>query len=693
MHYEKELERLNEYQRRAVLDESDACIVNANVGSGKTTVLISKTVYLHYAKKVSYKDMIVLTFTNKAANEIKERLIASDDSMQMEELEGFGTFHSVALYLLKSVLPIEKIGYKKEFFVIEPEEELDIAMQIIQEEKLLIKYKNRLKKRLEQAMSIEKEEEKISRYNDEIFKLAELLKNEKIRQNKMAFSDLLKNANFLLDDYKMEPKWIIIDEVQDSEKMQLDFIDKLKSVNTKLFAVGDPNQVIYSWRGSPLNVVYTLKHKYQAKELSLPINYRSSSSILEAARCFQQNGSSLIGSREPGSKIVVKNHYNPFNEACYLVDKIQEIHNSGLPYKEIAVFYRLQNQSQVFEDVFLKNEIPYEVSMKKTIRDIPALNWVIKLFRFSVNPNDLSSGIYVLSNKDYGAGITEIEAGKIVKRQYSDKFDMFTIIDEFEIFTKMNEFVSKCSEITKLDEIYNYFEFDKYIRPTSSTYRDDKDSICALLDIIMKYVKKKQMTFLNGLADFINSAALYGVNVLQKDIKSDTDSVKLMTLHASKGLEFSYVFITGVNYGLIPLHTRGMDEEEEERRLFFVGITRAKDYLELSYYTNPDTYRTMPGESRYIHMIPPLLIQDDTVKSANVNLQELKKQIQEAKTEEKKAALAVAELINVVSIKHVSHKKYGRGKVLKDDEMMIEVEFENYGVKEFIKAFSELEFL
>lgn len=707
MHYEEQLKRLNEYQKEAVLDESNACIVNANVGSGKTTVLISKIIYLHYAKNISYKDMIVLTFTNKAANEIKERLIASDDSIQLEELEGFGTFHSVALHLLKNVLSVEKIEYNKEFLVIEPEEELDIAMQITQEEKLKIKYKNRLIKRLEQAMSIEKEEEKVSPYDDDIFRLVELLKEEKIKQNKMTFSDILKNANILLDEYKIEPKWIIIDEVQDSDKLQLDFIDKLKSGGTKLFAVGDPNQVIYSWRGSSLNVVYTLKHKYDAKELSLPINYRSSSAILEAARCFQQSGSNLIGARESGNKIVVKNQYNSFNEACYLADKIKEIHKSGVSYKEIAVFYRLQNQSQVFEDVFLKNEIPFEVSMKKTIRDIPVLNWMIKLLRFSVNPNDFSSAIYVLSNKDYGERMTEKAARKIVKEQN---------IIKSELLEKMHNFLNECSNITKSDELYTYFEFDKYIRPTAATYNEDKESICALLGIIMEYMKEKQVPFLNGLRDFINSSALYGVNILQKDITNETDSVKLMTLHASKGLEFSYVFITGVNYGLIPLHTRDM-EEEEEQRLFFVGITRAKDYLELSYYTNPDYQRVAPGESRYIYMIPEKLIQNDKVKSENVNLQELKKQIREAKAHGKKEEAAVTELIaetvnrteeavvakpadisvveeiNHEPIKRVNHKKYGIGKVLNEDDMMIEVEFENYGVKEFIKAFSELEFL
>jgi Superfamily I DNA and RNA helicases len=625
MDYEIELERLNEYQKEAVLDESEACIVNANVGSGKTTVLISKILYLHYAKNISYKDMIVLTFTNKAANEIKERLLAADITIKPEELEGFGTFHSVALNFLKSVLPVENIGYNKEFLIIEPEEELNIALEIIQEQKLKIKYKNRLKKRLEQALAIEVEEDKVSQYEDDIFALVQLLKEEKIKQNKMSFSDILNNANTLLKKHKIEPKWIIIDEVQDSDKLQLKFIDKLKSDNTKLFAVGDPNQVIYTWRGSSLNVVYTLKHKYNAKELSLPINYRSSSSILEAARSFQQNGESLVGAREHGNKIIVKNHYNPFNEACYLADKIKEIHNLGVPYKEIAIFYRLQEQSQVLEDVFLKNQVPHEVSLKKNLGDIPVLKWVINLLRVCVNANDFSSAIFVLSNKDYGERMTEKAARKIVKEQNTIKS---------ELLEKMYEFIDKASDFNKSEGIYEYFEFDKYIRPTSSTYIEDKESICSLLKIIMEYIKEKQKSFVIGLREFINSSALYGMNILKKDINDDTDSVKLMTLHASKGLEFSHVFIIGVNYGLIPLHTRDM-EEEEEQRLFFVGITRAKDYLELSYYTNPDYQRAASGESRYINMIPKKLIENDKAQSGNVSLQELKKQIQEARKERK----------------------------------------------------------
>lgn len=714
MDYEKELERLNPYQKEAVLDDSEACVVNANVGSGKTTVLTTKILYLHYVKQISYRDMVVLTFTNKAANEIRERLLIGDNSISAEELCGFGTFHSTALQLLRSCLPVEELGYTKDFQVIDPDEELDLAMELIHENKLNIKYKNRLKKRLEQAVSIQDEERKVSRYGDDLFTLVTLLKEEKKKQDKMSFFDLLFYATQLLDQSQTRFQWVILDEVQDSDEMQLEFIHKLMGSGARLFAVGDPNQVIYSWRGSVLNVFYTLKKRYQARELSLPVNYRSSSSILEAARCFLQTGTDLTGIREQGSKITVKRHYDPFSEACYLADRIRELYRSGISYKEIAVFYRLQNQSQILEEVFKREEIPYEVSLKKTIHDIPVLNWVMKVFRHSLNPSDTASGIYAVSNKEYGEPVTVKAAGKMVRDKEKGKS---VLLD------KMRAMKEQCAECRDMQELYGYFEFDRYIHPTSASYQQDRDSICTLIELILEYGREKSLGFLDGMRDFINSSALYGVNILQKEINSDADSVKLMTLHASKGLEFSYVFITGINYGLIPMRTKGMEEEEEERRLFFVGITRAKDQLELSYYINPGYNRAEPEASSYIRMIPVHLIQDDEEENQEpVNLQDLKRQIQElkeekrVKTEDKrieaedkraesegKKAETIdkraeskgknAESENESQAVWVKHKKYGTGTVIREDDMMITVEFEGYGTKEFMKGFSELEYL
>ncbi|MHA9736431.1 ATP-dependent helicase [Robinsoniella peoriensis] len=686
MQLEEDLERLNQYQKEAVLDDSNACIVNANVGSGKTTVLISKIMYLHHVKKVPYQNMVVLTFTNKAANEIKERLSGSAVGLDMEELGTFGTFHSVALYLLRNRLPIENLGYTRGFLVIEPEEELDIAMQVIEEEKLVIKYKNRLKKRLEQAVAGQLTENN-SRIQDDIFKLVRLLREEKVKQNKMSFSDLLENTNQLLETDGMDVKWMIIDEVQDCDKMQLDFMERMMKGDTRLFAVGDPNQIVYSWRGSTWNVFYVLKDKYQAKELSLPINYRSSSSILEVAKCFLQNGTPLQGIRDTGNKIILKNHYNPFNEACYLADKIRELQAEGVPLKEIAVFYRLQSQSEVMEKVFGENGIPYEVSMKKTIQDIPVLKWMVKLLRFCVNPEDILSAFYVLNNRDYGERLSKKQAWKVIKHQDSD------LLCKSKLYASMKGFADQINVIHNPEDLYRYFEMDEYLMPTSSSFSEDKKYVLDLAEILFTYIREKQMPFMEGLMDYLNSSALYGVNILQKDIRSETESVKLMTLHASKGLEFSHVFITGVNYGLIPLHTKDFEEEDEERRLFFVGITRAKDYLELSYYTNPDYYRVIPGASRYIQMIPTHLIRQDAGEKTEVNLQELKRQIQQAKKEGMPASLSNEESEEQKAQDMVRHKKYGIGKILKEDDLIIEVEFENYGVKEFMKAFSELESL
>lgn len=513
---------LSEYQKAAILDDSRACLVNANVGSGKTTVLTAKILYLHEQKKVDYRNMAVLTFTNKAAEEIKSRLAENSSELE-EQMQYFGTFHSVALKLLKQMLPESRGAaqdiFDQNFTVIEPEEELALAEELIEKYQFKIKYPNRLKKRLEQV-------DKQSKCHDDIGKLRECLKAEKYRRNQMSFQDLINYVNVCLrvkSAKSPQIQWVIIDEVQDSDASQLEMIDCLMGKDTRLFAVGDPNQAIYSFRSGDINVFYKLKAKYDAKELSLPVNYRSSGYILKAAARFQQRGAKLSGVKEEGSKIIIRRHYNQFQEACYLADRFQQMHAQGINYREIAVFYRLAEQSCIFEDVFAKNDIPFEVS-----------------------------------GKDNAQSQSE-------------------------------------------------------------------------------------------------------------------DAVKLMTLHASKGLEFNNVFIIGVNDGLIPLRTKTYEGAEEEGRLFFVGMTRAKQSLEISYYINPDYYGAVQGPGKYIRMLPKDMVQYDEVQEPpkEVHLQQLKRKVQK----------------ETVTQRTVKHEKYGNGVVIKEDENMIAVDFEGYGIKEFMKAF------
>ena len=715
--YTQQLQRLNEYQKAAVLDESSACLVNANVGSGKTTVLITKVMYLHYEKQIPYEQMVVLTFTNKATDEIKERLYALEPEIAEEQLWGFGTFHSVCLTMLKKMLPVEKLGYTKEFMVMDPDEELEMAEQLILTYQLKIKYKNRLKKRLEQ---------KNSKYQDDIEKLKALLKEEKRRQDKMTFDELLENTCKLvkMSEQKMDDiSWIIVDEVQDSDEKQLELIDCLKKPQTCFFAVGDPNQVIYSWRGSAFHIFYQLKTKYQATELTLPVNYRSSSEILAVARCFMQQGGTLQGGRESGDKIQIRNMYDPFQEADYLAGRIRELHASGLPYREIAIFYRLQNQSEIFEHVFEKEGIPFEVSLKKTVKDIPVLDWLIRVLRFSVNPKDKSSGSAVLADKKYGDGMPVKEAEKTI--------DSLCATRKIQIETPQSEKQKINSDIRKqmlgfsqayfnarsttAEDLWNYFSLEDHLHPTTALYVEDRTYVMDFLERMITYQKEQQKNVVEGFSEFLNMASLYGMNILKKEIHNENDTVKLMTLHASKGLEFSHVFITGVNYGLIPLQTKSFEEEEEEQRLFFVGITRAKEHLELSYYTSPGQYRAAPGPSRYLRMIPGNLIegQEKDRESPAAHLQDLKRQILAARTNQSEHIelqeagkiseckypsantgtknLSLEDDMVTTQKRRVRHPKYGTGSVVREDDMMITVDFDDYGEKELMKMFGGLE--
>ncbi|MDD3368030.1 MAG: ATP-dependent helicase [Lachnospiraceae bacterium] len=672
MPLENEIERLNKYQKEAVLEENDACVVNANVGSGKTTVLVAKVHYLHEKKEIPYEKMVVLTFTNKAAAEMKDRLWFGET--ETVELPFFGTFHSIALKLLKEILPVEELGYTRDFSVIEPDEELELAEQLITDHDLHIKYKNRLKKRLEQEKKAYQDGRTETRYQDDLFQLFSLLLKEKKKQNKVTFDDLLQYANELLERYPFHPSWIIVDEVQDSDKEQLIFLQHLKGTETKLFAVGDPNQVIYSWRGSSENVFYTLKKIFHATELTLPINYRSSSSILEAAKVFLQNGGILEGSREPGHKILIRNPYNPFQEAEYLAGKIKKIHASGIPYKEIAIFYRLQHQSEQLEKVFIKENIPYEVSLKKTIKDIPVLDWFMKVLRFACKQTDLYARDKALGDKVYGP---------------ATEWDKQNLLHKMETFTAW----AKENTILKADDIYRYLEIDIYLHPTSANYQIEKEQVLSFCNRILEYAREQELDFMIGMSNFLNSSALFGIQILNQEIHETADSVKLMTLHASKGLEFQYVFIIGVNYGLIPLPGKSFEDEDEERRLFFVGITRAKDYLELSYYTNPEQYRAVSGESRYLSMIPEhLTVRADRKKENKTedkaDLQSLRKQVQKQTA----AKTVLPEQIPQTERK-VQHKRYGLGTIQAEDDVMVTVQFEKYGKKQFIKALGGLEYL
>lgn len=727
MNYEEQWNRLNEYQKAAVLDESPACIVNANVGSGKTTVLIAKILYLHMKKQVSIRDMAVLTFTNKAAGEIKERLLAIEPKLTEEDLAGFGTFHSVAMNYLRTRLDVESMGWTKQFLIIEPDEEAELALRLSKEQNWKIKYKNRLKKRLEQEYTAFRQGKTKSRYQDDMFLLFEALQEEKKRQNKMSFSDLIEVCTKLLNredeqkestcaddslpkngetDYghrSEKPEWIIVDEVQDSDKQQMEFLTALKGEHTRLFAVGDPNQLIYSWRGSVETMFYSLKHQFDAKELSLPVNYRSSRTILEAAGRFLQYGNTVAGSREEGMPIKVQNHYDAFQEAQYLAQKIKELHLGGMEYGEIAIFYRLQSQSEILEKVFEREGVPYTVSLKKTLREIPVLDWFVKVLTFACNQKDRYAAEAVLSHPFYGEGMEK----KRLKSFLAEPKE-----GEVDLYDRMKGFQEAFSSETGKDgmEIYSYFSLDASLHPNAASYEEDRKLVLDLCKRLVIYSQEDQKSLAKGTAQFLRSSALYGIQILKEEENPGKDQVRLMSLHASKGLEFTVVFIIGVNDGLIPLTGRSFEQEEEERRLFFVGMTRAREQLELSYYTNPGQPRVNGGPGRYLNMLPKHLLDwegSQAPEEKMANLKQLRKAVRreqeksgyaQSKAEAATESVAAEKIAPAIAgeeltVRKVRHPKYGIGILVDENEMTAEVEFEGYGRKEFLKAFGEIEML
>lgn len=544
-----------------MLDESQAVLVNAAVGSGKTTVLIAKALYEHAARGVPLREMAVLTFTNKAADEIRERMRAAAPDAGDEETAWFGTFHSVALRLLQQALPVEALGFTPSFAVLAPDEELELAERLIGTHGLCVKYRNKLTKRLE-AFASGRSLYGVMKREDDIGRLCELLAAEKLRLNAMNFDDLLKNAARLLRSAGWSPRRVIVDEFQDCDALQTELLRAMASPETKLFVVGDPNQVIYSWRGGGRDIFRRFAAEFGATELSLPVNYRSSATILEAAKFFLEDRSQLEGVRDPGAGIVVRNHYNPFLEAVSLAETIWRLHETGAPWREIAVLFRLQRQSAALEDAFGRRRIPFAASPRRSAKE--ALD--------AESANE--------------APLAEVEA---------------------------------------------------------------------------------------------------------------EDAVRLMTLHACKGLEFRCVFIVGVNYGLIPMHTSPgrWEEQEEERRLFFVGITRAKDYLELSYYTSPDDPRVMPGKSGYLSMIPARLLEAPDEAPGEADLQGYRRMILENRGKRGAQDLFGPERTEEApaEARRALHPRYGEGVVESEDETSYTVGFAQYGTKTFSKDFCPLEFL
>lgn len=308
----------------------------------------------------------------------------------------------------------------------------------------------------------------------------------------------------------------------------------------------------------------------------------------------------------------------------------------------------------------------------------------MKILRFSVNPRDRQTGEDVLLNPGFGEKLTKKKVRDLLEEGKGKSF-------LYEQMKGFQDWSSSQTKIPKWREIFDYFGLGEAFGPTSAGYKEKEEQAGKLLEWLRVYCEKKELSLWEGTRAFLNDGALYGMDLgeIMGEREEFLKGVRLMTLHASKGLEFHRVYLIGVNQGLIPLRCKTMEQEEEERRLFFVGMTRAKEELELSYYVNPREPGVFGEGSRYLLGIPPELLdwEEDVRKGrGEETLRKLGREVREELRKKKEAE-------NMAPVLRVRHRKYGEGILLSQNELTVEVEFPGYGRKQFLKALGEIEFL
>ncbi|UOD35747.1 UvrD-helicase domain-containing protein [Deferribacteraceae bacterium V6Fe1] len=595
-------EVLNEEQYDAVTYVNGPLLVLAGAGTGKTRVITYRIYNLIENEQIDPERIMAVTFTNKAASEMKQRL---------QHLVGgkvnnlwIGTFHSIALRLLR--LEYDKCGLNQNFGVIDQEDRISLIRDILK--KLNIDSKKYPPKVYLNIISSYKNTlsfvEKLP-LNDDFYMISEVFEEYQKNLsflNMVDFDDMvslvvrifLGNKN-IAEYYQNLFQHILVDEYQDTNTLQFVFLQQLSGANGNICAVGDDDQSIYGWRGADINNILDFdKYFENTKIVKLVNNYRSQQNVLIAANKLISNnrfrkGKELLPALNLSGEILIKSCYDEQDEAAWVAKKIKVLADNGTSYNEIAVLYRTNAQSRNFEVEFNKLKIPYKVIgsigfyQRREIKDI------LSYLRVYENPYDFQSFIRTMKNPSRGFGNVTID--KLIRYSFEQNVDIFKSIKD-----NLKSFTAKQAENIK--EYLKIFEGLKGITLVSE-----------MIDYIIKainyedYMKQFEevATFekrILNLEELINSAAameekgelslnefLSNITLISSTDEDAGENVNVMTVHAAKGLEFDTVFLTGLEEGLFPLYG-SMDDEralEEERRLCYVGVTRAKRNLYLSY--------------------------------------------------------------------------------------------------------------
>ena len=633
------LKGLNDKQYEAVINTEGPCLVIAGAGSGKTKVLTHKVAYLIQEKNVAPWNILAITFTNKAANEMKER-VAKLVGEQAKDI-WMGTFHSICVKILRS--HIDKIGFNTSFIIFDTSDqrtmikrclkEMNIDDKMFSEKSVQAEISNAKNEMLEPDQYTARNKGDFRK--EKIAEIYEMYQKNLKENNAIDFDDIINFTIKILNEnpeikeyYSNKFKYVLVDEYQDTNKAQFTLVKLFAENNGNITVVGDNDQGIYSFRGADITNILNFEKDFpNSKVIKLEQNYRCTGNILKIANSVIKNNETkydkkLWTENEIGNLPKIYSAENEYDEGNYIVEQIEHLRRQeGYDYSDFAVLYRMNTQSRAIEQILSRESIPYKVVGGLKFFERKEIKDIVSYLRLIQNPMDNISLIRVINEPKRGIGTASLD--KISDLAAENATSMYEIIknaDQYmlnRVFLNSREFINVMEELrAKKDDMLVSELVKQTLKKTGymKALEDEKTieaenriaNLEEFLTVAMEFEKEEAD---NSLQNFLEGMTLSSdIDNLDEQEKS----VTLMTLHSAKGLEFPVVFLVGMEEGIFPGY-KSIGEPtglEEERRLCYVGITRAKENLFLTCSKQRTTYgsTTYNQVSRFVKEIPEELL-------------------------------------------------------------------------------------
>ncbi len=702
----KILENLNEEQKEAVLHTGTPLLVLAGAGSGKTRVITYKIMYLIKEKNIPLNRILAITFTNKAASEMKERV--KEALSLTEEPRWISTFHSLAIKILR--FEVKNLKLSENFIVYDEEDSLKVLKEVLTE--LNIAPDNQTVKRFREIISDIKQQDddfvieiykQKFKFIDEIYNLYQ----KKLREsNAVDFDDILLETVRLFDERpEILEKWqnrfdyILVDEYQDTNKIQHRLLKQLVGNRNCITVVGDPQQCIYTWRGAhPENILDFENDFPNVRIVKLERNYRSTKKILDLANKVIEKSEGkwkkkvlkLWTDKIGDEDITVFKLPNEKYEVKFVIKKIKDFIKQNYSPSDIAILIRMSYLSRIFEEELLKEKIPYQIIGGFKFYERAEVKDILAYLRFSINPSDTQAFKRIINLPSRGIGKETISL--IEKVRNEEKTDWIEALKlafpnlkakqkiSIQEFLEIIEYVRDYGDKKPYDTVKYLLESINYIDYLQSKYPNDFSERIENINELQRVLLEVQNEN-KSLKDFLEE---YVLSQAQDSIKDD-NSLKIMTVHASKGLEFPIVFLPALEEGIFPSGKSlgNHIEMEEERRLFYVAITRAKEHLIMSFAEQRTSFKGKPLKTK-----PSRFLRDirEDIKLKKVSIKKSNKIVKK----KKKVNDSVSSVRNIKVGDLVKHKKYGKGVVVKLNSPLATVLFEGVGEKRINVDFLEV---